>query len=149
MKLGPGQLRNLFFFKLPLFNLEFPYLRFGETNKWRSDDDDQSILIEMSSCNLQFFFRTNTTPLRDFHTPQVVFYFAYLPHHAKLRVLPKCLAVWLQHCSMIWWLVFLFVNLQRLMFSFLSLNSLWSATSFQVQRNLCWAPGNNNEVVNP
>ena len=40
-----------------------------------SPEDDQSILIEMSSCNLQFFSELITTQLRDFHmvSPQVVF----------------------------------------------------------------------------
>ena len=35
--------------------------------------DDQSILIETSSCNLQFFSELITTQLRDFHmvSPQV------------------------------------------------------------------------------
>ena len=49
--------------------------------------DDQSILIETSSCNLQFFSELITTQLREFHTvsPQVVF-LTYLPHHAKLQV---------------------------------------------------------------
>ena len=32
-----------------------------------SAEDDQSILIEMSSCNLQFFSELITTQLRDFH----------------------------------------------------------------------------------
>ena len=38
-------------------------------------EDDQSILIETSSCNLQFFSELTTTQLRDFHmvSPQVVF----------------------------------------------------------------------------
>ena len=36
---------------------------------------DQSMLIELSSCNLQFFSELITTQLRDFHmvSPQVVF----------------------------------------------------------------------------
>ena len=40
-----------------------------------SPDDDHSILIETSSCNLQFFSELITTQLRDFHmvSPQVVF----------------------------------------------------------------------------
>ena len=40
-----------------------------------SPDDDQIILIETSSCNLQFFSELITTQLRDFHmvSPQVVF----------------------------------------------------------------------------
>ena len=38
-------------------------------------EDDQSILIETSSCNLQFFSEPITTQLRDFHmvSPQVAF----------------------------------------------------------------------------
>ena len=38
-------------------------------------EDDQSILIETSSCNLQFFSVLITTQLRDFHmvSLQVVF----------------------------------------------------------------------------
>ena len=38
-------------------------------------EDDQSILIETSSCNLQFFSELITTQLRDFHmvSPQVAF----------------------------------------------------------------------------
>ena len=38
-------------------------------------EDDQSILIETSSCNLQFFSELITTQLRDFHIvpQQVVF----------------------------------------------------------------------------
>ena len=40
-----------------------------------SPEDDQSILIETSSCNLQFFSELITTQLRDFHmvSPQVAF----------------------------------------------------------------------------
>ena len=38
-------------------------------------EDDQSILIETLSCNLQFFSELITTQLRDFHmvSPQVAF----------------------------------------------------------------------------
>ena len=48
----------------------------NKDNEWYiSGDDDQSILIETSSCNLQFFSELITTQLRDFHmvSPQVVF----------------------------------------------------------------------------
>ena len=40
-----------------------------------SHEDDQSILIEMLSCNLQFFLELIATQLRDFHmvSPQVAF----------------------------------------------------------------------------
>ena len=49
-------------------------------------EDDQSILIETSSCNLQFISGLITTQLRDFHmvSPQVAF-LTYLPHRAKLH----------------------------------------------------------------
>ena len=45
-----------------------------------SPEDDQSILIETSSCNLQFFSELITTQLRDFHmvSPQVVFPYLYI-----------------------------------------------------------------------
>ena len=45
------------------------------SNWLASPEDDQSILIETSSCNLQFFSELITTQLRDFHMvwPQVVF----------------------------------------------------------------------------
>ena len=54
-----------------------------------SPEDDLSILIETSSCNLQFFSELITTQLRDFHmvSPQVASLYPYLPHHAKLQVL--------------------------------------------------------------
>ena len=44
------------------------------SKNWGSPEDDQSILIETSSCNLQFFSELITTQLRDFHmvSPQVV-----------------------------------------------------------------------------
>ena len=47
------------------------------------------MLIETSSSNLQFFSELITTQLRDFHmvSPQV--FFTYLPHHAKLQLLPE------------------------------------------------------------
>ena len=40
-----------------------------------SPDDHQGILIETSSCNLEFFSELITTQLREFHmvSPQVVF----------------------------------------------------------------------------
>ena len=46
-----------------------------DINVCLSPEDDQSILIETSSCNLQFFSELITTQLRDFHmvSPQVAF----------------------------------------------------------------------------
>ena len=53
--------------------------------------DDQRILIKTSSCNLQFFFRTNYYSIERFShgVTASCLYFTYLPHHAKLQVLPK------------------------------------------------------------
>ena len=45
-----------------------------------SPEDDQIILIETSSCNLQFFSELITTQLRDFHmvSPQVAFPYLHI-----------------------------------------------------------------------
>ena len=52
--------------------MEVTTRRFDQSD---DQDDDQSILIETSSCNLQFFSELITTQLRDFYmvSLQVVF----------------------------------------------------------------------------
>ena len=55
-----------------------------------SPDDNQSMLTETLSCNLQFFSELITTQLRDFHmvSPQVVFtllvYYIFLGKYIKI-----------------------------------------------------------------
>ena len=61
------------------------------------DNTDQSILIETSSCNLQFFSELITTQLRDFHmvSPQVAFpYLSTSPCKAtSFTFLQMCLSL--------------------------------------------------------
>ena len=56
--------------------------------------------LSFLSCNLQFFSELITTQLRDFHMVSSQVAFPYLPHHAKLQVLPNFLfaLLWYYYC---------------------------------------------------
>ena len=64
----------------------------------RHSPDDDQIPIKTSSCNFQFFFRTNYYSIeRISHgVTASCLYFTYLPHHAKLQVLPSLQSEWKQ-----------------------------------------------------
>ena len=71
-KLPSGNLYIYFLYYICVFSLSTSDRLF--ISGWLVPEDDQNIVIETSSCNLQFFSELIPTQLRDFHmvSPQVV-----------------------------------------------------------------------------